>query len=299
MQRIGLIGLGLMGTAMSKRLLAGGYPLTVWNRTPEKAKPVLDAGATWAAAPKEVAAACDIVITMVTDSRAVEQVVCGPGGVLEGAHPGLILIDMSSIDPATSKSVASRAAAVGVGMLDAPVVGSVPQAEQGSLGILVGGAPEHLDAVRPVLGRLGSKILYAGPSGSGSVLKLINQIVFAVVMEVNAEALVLARKAGIDPQLVLDVLAAGGARTLAMETRGPRIIQRDFAPRFSLANQYKDLTNALAMAHDLGVPVPSAAAVHQIYQAARAQGKGPLDSCAVVTALEAMANIAIPDEGRS
>jgi len=295
MQRIGLIGTGLMGIPMGKRLLDAGYPLTVWNRTAEKAKPLLDAGARWVASPREVAAASDIVITMVTDSRAVETVVCGAGGVLEGAHPGLILIDMSTIEPTTSKSVAARAAAAGVGMLDAPVVGTVPQAEQGVLGILVGGAKEHLEAVRPVLNCLGNKIFHIGPNGSGITIKLINQIVFSVVLEINAEALVLAQKAGIAPQLLIDVLSAGGARTVAMETRGPWILQRDFKPRFSLANQHKDLTNALAMAQDLGVPVPTAAVAHEIYQMARAQGKGHLDGSVVVTALEAMANVVIGD----
>ncbi len=291
MQRVGLIGLGLMGMPMSRRLLAAEFPLTVWNRTAEKARPLLEVGARWAGSPKEVAVGSDIVITMVTDSRAVLDVTCGPDGVLAGAHPGLILIDMSTIEPTTSKAVAQRAAAVGVALLDAPVVGTTPQAEQGTLGILVGGAQEALEAARPVLSQLGNKIVHLGPNGSGTAVKLINQIVFAVVMEVNAEALVLARKAGVDPQLLMEVLAAGGARTVAMETRGPRIIARDFAQRFSLANQAKDLANALAMACDLGVPVPTAAVADTIYRAALAQGAGDLDSCAVVMALEAMAGI--------
>ena len=294
MQRVGLIGLGLMGNPMCRRLLGAGLPVTVWNRTPEKAQSLLEAGARWAGSPKEVAAASDIVITMVTDSQAVLEVTCGAQGVLEGAHRGLILVDMSSIDPSTSRSVAERAGRAGVGFIDAPVTGSVPQAEQGTLGILAGGKPEHLEEARPVLSHLGSKIIHAGPNGCGTMLKLLNQIVFAVVMEVNAEALVLAQKAGLDPQLLLEVLAAGGARTVAMETRGPRIIQRDFAPRFSLANQHKDLTNALAMAQDLGVPVPTAAAAHEVYQAAKAQGKGSQDSCAVVMALQAMAGLSAP-----
>lgn len=291
MQTVGFIGLGLMGVPMAKRILGAGFPLTVWNRTPEKAESVLEAGAKWAGSPKEVALASDVVVTMVTDSQAVLAVTCGPKGLLEGAHPGLILIDMSTIEPATTKAVASRAAAVGVEMLDAPVVGTTPQAEQGTLGILAGGPVETLEKARPVLSALGQKIVHVGPIGSGITVKLINQIVFAVVMEVNAEAMVLAQKAGIDPQKLLEVLSAGGARTIAMEMRGPRMIERDFSPRFSLANQHKDLTNALAMAQDLGVPVPTAAVAHEVYQVARAQGKGHLDSCVVVTALEAMANL--------
>ncbi len=178
-------------------------------------------------------------------------------------------------------------------MLDAPVAGSVPQAEQGTLGLFVGGDARHLETARPVLSRLGTKIFHMGSNGAGSTMKLLNQIAFAVVLEVNAEILVLAQKAGIDPGLVIEALASGGAWTRAMETRGPRWLQRDFAPRFSLANQHKDLTNALAMAQDLGVPVPSAALVHELYQAARAQGKGDLDSSVVITVLETMAGVTV------
>jgi 2-hydroxy-3-oxopropionate reductase len=299
MIRVGFIGLGLMGVPMCRRILAGGFPLTVWNRTAAKADPLLAEGARWADSPAAVATASDIVITMVTDSRAVEEVACGPNGVLAGAHTGLILIDMSSIEPTTSRAVAARAAAVGVAMLDAPVTGSTPQAETGALGIMVGGAAEQLEIARPVLSQLGSKIIHVGPNGDGITVKLINQIVFACVLEINAEALVLAQKAGVNPQTVMDVLAAGGARTVAMESRGPRIVQRDFAPRFSLANQFKDLTNALGMAHSLGVPILTAALVHQIYQAACVQGKGSLDSAVVVTVLEALAGVIVGGESKS
>jgi 3-hydroxyisobutyrate dehydrogenase-like beta-hydroxyacid dehydrogenase len=296
MERIGFIGMGLMGVPMSKRLLAAGYSLTVWNRTKSKAEDLIQAGAKWADSAKDVAASSDVVITMVTNSQSVEEVVCGAGGVLDGAHDGLILIDMSSIDATTSRSVAKRAASVGVGMLDAPVTGSVPQAVDGILGVMVGGERKLFDAVQPILGVLGSKVLYVGPSGAGSTMKLLNQLVFAVTLEVNAEALVLATKAGIDPMLLMDVLASGGARSGAMETRGPRILQRDFAPRFSLDNQHKDLTNALALAQDLKVSVPAGAAVHEIYQAARAQGKGGLDSAAVIQVLESLANTTVGKE---
>jgi 3-hydroxyisobutyrate dehydrogenase-like beta-hydroxyacid dehydrogenase len=280
---------------MCRRILAGGFPLTVWNRTAAKAQPILSSGAQWAASPAAVAAASDIVITMVTDSQDVLAVVCGPGGVLEGAHKGLILVDMSSIDPAASTDVARRAAAAGVAMLDAPVTGSAPNAEQGTLGAMVGGDAEHLEIVRPVLSTMCNKIIHAGPNGAGSTIKLINQIVFSVVLEVNAEALVLAQKAGVDPRLVMDVLSAGGARTVAMETRGPRILQRDFAPRFSLANQCKDMRNALAMARKLAAPVPSAEGVMAVYETALAQGNGALDGSIIVTVLEAQAGVTVGD----
>jgi 2-hydroxy-3-oxopropionate reductase len=299
MQRIGFIGLGLMGAHMCRRILAGGFPLTVWNRTVSKAQPILSAGAQWAASPAAVAAASDLVITMVTDSEDVLAVVCGPGGVLEGAHKGLILVDMSSIDPAASISIARSAAAAGVGMLDAPVTGSAPNAEQGTLGAMVGGSAENLEIVRPVLNTMCSKIIHAGPNGAGSTIKLINQIVFSVVLEVNAEALVLAQKAGVDPRLVMEVLAAGGGRTVVMETRGPRIVQRDFAARFSLANQCKDLKNALAMAHDLAAPVPSVEGVQEVYQTALAQGKGALDGSIIVTVLEEQAGVTVGAAAKS
>jgi 3-hydroxyisobutyrate dehydrogenase-like beta-hydroxyacid dehydrogenase len=290
MQRIGFIGLGLMGQPMSRRLLDAGHPMTVWNRTAEKAKGLLAAGAVWTASPKAMAQASDVVITMVTDSAASEEVICGRDGVLEGVHPGLIFIDMSSIAPDMARSIADRARAKGVPMLDAPVTGAPKVAAEGKLGIMAGGPPETFEACRPIFEKLAAKIVYAGANGMGTTLKLVNNLILGVAIHASAEALVLATKAGLNPQTVIDITSVGGARTGAMETRGPRMVKRDFTSHFSANNMYKDLSNALKLAEECGASLPVASAAREILRAAKSQGKGDLDSCVVITVLEAMAN---------
>lgn len=293
MQRIGFIGLGLMGQPMSRRLLDAGHPLTVWNRTRDKAKGLLGAGAAWGASPKAVAQASDVVITMVTDSAAAEEVICGAGGVLEGAHPGLTLIDMSSIAPEVSRSIATRANAKGIPTLDAPVTGAPRLAAEGKLGIMVGGPKETFDACVPLFEKLAVKIVYAGGNGTGTTLKLVNNLVLGVAIEAVAEALVLATKAGLNPQSVIEITAVGGARTGAMETRGPRMVRRDFTPHFSANNMYKDLSTALKLAEECGVSLPAASISREILRAAKSQGKGEQDSCVVMTVLETLANTVV------
>jgi 3-hydroxyisobutyrate dehydrogenase-like beta-hydroxyacid dehydrogenase len=278
---------------MSRRLLDAGHPLTVWNRTREKATDLVASGAVWGAFPKAVAQASDVVITMVTDSSASEEVICGRDGVLEGAHPGLILIDMSSIAPERSRSIADRAGAKGVAMLDAPVTGAPQVAAEGRLGIMVGGPRDTFEVSRPVLEKLAAKIVYAGGSGMGTTLKLVNNLILGVAIHASAEALVLAAKAGLDPQSVIEITSVGGARTGAMEIRGPRMVKRDFTPHFSTNNMYKDLSAALALAEECGVSLPVASAAREILRAAKSQGKGDLDSCVVMTVLEALADTVV------
>ena len=293
MHRIGFIGLGLMGQPMSRRLLDAGHPLTVWNRTADKARGLLAAGAAWGASALAVAQASDVVITMVTDSAASEEVICGGNGVLEGSHPGLILVDMSSIAPEMSRSIAARAQAKGVPMLDAPVTGAPRVAVEGKLGIMVGGPRETFETCRPLFEKLGAKIVYAGDSGMGTTLKLVNNLILGVAIEAAAEALVLATKAGLDPQSVIEITSVGGARTGAMETRGPRMVRRDFTPHFSASNMYKDLSTALKLAEECGVSLPAASISREILRAAKSQGKGDQDSCVVMTVLEAMADTVV------
>ena len=297
MQRIGFIGLGLMGQPLSRRLLEAGHPLTVWNRTADKAKDLRAAGAAWAPSARTVAETSDIVITMVTDSTASEEVICGTGGVLEGARPGVILIDMSSIAPEMSRSIAARALARGIPMLDAPVTGAPRVAAEGKLGIMVGGPREIFEACRPVFEKLAAKLVYAGGNGMGTTLKLVNNLILGVAIHAAAEALVLATKAGLDPQSVIEITSVGGARTGAMETRGPRMVRRDFTPHFSANNMYKDLSSALTLAEECGVPLPVASAAREILRAVKAQGKGDLDSCVVMTVLEGMANTIVESKG--
>jgi 3-hydroxyisobutyrate dehydrogenase-like beta-hydroxyacid dehydrogenase len=232
MKRIGFIGTGLMGQPMARCLLEGGYPLTVWNRTTQRAKPLLEAGAVWADSPKTVAQASDVVITMVTDSKASEEVICGKNGVLQG-----------------------------------------------------------FDACLPIFEKMGSKIVYVGENGAGTTLKLINNLILGIAIEAVAEAFVLARKVGIDPQKVIEITSVGGARTGAMETRGPRMARREFSPHFSTNNMYKDLSSVMKLAEEAGVSLPAASISTEMLRAAKSQGKGDLDSCVVMTVLEGLANI--------
>jgi 3-hydroxyisobutyrate dehydrogenase-like beta-hydroxyacid dehydrogenase len=294
MQRVGFIGIGLMGKEMSRRILEAGYPLTVWNRTKERAEFLLKPGAQWADSPRSVAQAADVVITMVTDSAASEEVICGKNGILQGNHPGLILIDMGSIAPEMSRLIAERAKAKGVPMLDAPVTGNPKVAAEGKLGIMVGGPRKIFDACLPLFEKMGVKIIHVGEeNGKGTTLKLINNLIMGIALEAVAEALVLAAKAGIDPQKVIEITSVGGARTGAMETRGPRMIRRDFSPHFSANNMYKDLSSALKLAEEAGVSLPAASISREMLRVVKTQGKGDMDSCIVMTVIEAMANTVV------
>jgi 3-hydroxyisobutyrate dehydrogenase-like beta-hydroxyacid dehydrogenase len=291
MKRIGFTGTGLMGLPMARRLLEGGYSLTVWNRTAEKAKPLLEAGAVWADSPKTAAQVSDVVITMVTDSEASEEVICGKSGVLQGAHPGLILIDMGSIAPEVSRSIAIRAKAEGVAMLDAPVTGNPKVASDGKLGIMVGGPRETFDACLPIFEKMGIKIVHVGENGAGTTLKLINNLILGIAIEAVAEAFVLAKKVGIDPGKVIEITSVGGARTGAMETRGPRMARHEFSPHFSTNNMYKDLSGVMKLAEEAGVSLPATSISVEMLRAVKSRGKGDLDSCVVMTVLEDLANI--------
>jgi len=292
MQKIGFVGTGLMGRQMGRRLMMAGFPLQVWNRSKEKAGELLEAGASWGDSPAACARAADVLITMVTDSSASEEVICGRDGVLAGAHPGLILVDMASIAPEISRSLAAKAAAKEVAMLDAPVTGNPKVAADGKLGIMVGGPKVTYDACLPVFQAMGVKIIHVGENGKGTTLKLINNLILGVAIEAVAEALVLAGKAGIDPVKVLEITSVGGARTGAMETRGARMIAHDFSPHFSANNMYKDLAQAMQLAGEVGAFLPATGIALEMLRAVKNQGKGEMDSCSVITVIEAMANTA-------
>jgi len=292
MMRVGFAGLGLMGVPMAQNIMAAGFELMVWNRTKAKADTLLAKGAQWANTIGVLAAQCDVVITMVTNARAVESIICGKDGVLDHAKAGLIIIDMSSIPPEMSRSIAERAKGRGLAMLDAPVTGNPKAAEGAKLGIMVGGEQAILERVRPILESLSSIIVHAGPSGAGSALKLVNNLILGVAIQAVAEALVLARKVGIDPECVRQITTVGGARTGAMETRGPRMIAHDFSPHFSTDNMHKDLSTALKLADEVGACAPAAAVALETLRAARAQNKGEMDSAIVYTIVEQLSGLA-------
>jgi 3-hydroxyisobutyrate dehydrogenase-like beta-hydroxyacid dehydrogenase len=297
MQRIGFVGIGLMGQQMSRRLLAAGFPVMVWNRTKARAADLLAAGAAWGESPRALAEASDVVIVMVTDSAASEAVIAGPQGVLAGAHPGLTLIDMGSVAPETSRAMAERARAKGVPMLDAPVTGNPKVASEGKLGIMVGGPQATFDACLPIFQAMGVKIIHVGENGKGTTLKLINNLIMGVAIQAVAEALVLAQKAGIDPVKVQEITSVGGARTGAMETRGRRMITHDFSPHFSANNMYKDLSTALKLADEVGASLPATSIAREMLRAVKSQGKGEMDSCAVLTVIEALADTVVESRG--
>ena len=296
MKRIGFIGIGLMGQYMARHLLEAGHPLVVWNRTADKTKDILNAGATRAESPKVVAQSSDVVITMVTDSAASDAVICGENGVLDGAHEELTIIDMGSIAPEMSRSIAERARDKGVPMLDAPVTGNPKVAQAGKLGIMVGGPKETFETCRPIFEKMGVVIVYVGENGMGTTLKLINNLILGVAIEAVSEAMVLAMKAGIDPRRVIEITSVGGARTGAMETRGPRMIRRNFAPGFSVNNMYKDLSSVMKLADECGVTLPTASISLELLRSAKTHGMGDLDSCCVVQVLERLAGTQVETE---
>jgi 2-hydroxy-3-oxopropionate reductase len=284
--RVGFIGLGLMGTPIAMNILKGGFELMVWNRTGAKTESLVAAGAIRGESVGQLTRWADVVITMLTDATASESVICAKDGVLDHARPGLIVIDMGSIAPEMSRSIAARAKQGGVAMLDAPVTGNPKVAEAGKLGVMIGGEKDTAEKVRPLLEQVAAVIVHAGPAGAGSTLKLVNNLIMGVAIEAVAEALVLTKKAGIDPDCVRQITSVGGARTGAMETRGSRMLAGDFSPHFSTDNMYKDLSTALKLAETVGAVAPAALAALKVLETARVQGKGNLDSAVVYTVIE-------------
>lgn len=287
--KIGFIGLGVMGKPMAKNLLAAGYPLTVWNRTKSKMEELLSLGAAGAASPMEVAEKSDVVITMVADSPDVEAVVLGPSGVIEGARPGMTVIDMSTISPRVTRLVAEALAEKGVRMLDAPVSGGDVGAREGSLSIMVGGPEEAFRECLPILEVLGKRITYMGGSGMGQTTKLCNQVICVLNIQAVCEGLMLGAKAGVDLEKLLEVVTAGAAGSWMLSNLGPKMVKRDFEPGFRVSHQQKDLRLALSAAAELGLPLPGASLVQQMFRAVEAEGMAGKGTQALIVAMEKLA----------
>ena len=286
---IGFIGLGIMGRPMAANLRRAGYSLVVHNRTRAKAEEFAsseDTDAEVADTPKEVAERTDVVITMLPDSPDVEQVYLGEDGVISGARRGQLLIDMSSIAPAVARAVFDAAAEIGAVALDAPVSGGDVGAREGTLSIMVGGPSDDFDRARPLFEVLGKTIVRVGEAGAGQTAKACNQILVAVTIEAVSEALVLASKAGVDPERLLEVLSGGLAGNKVMEVRRRNFLEHDFTPGFKLALHHKDLGIALRTARELDVYVPTTAIVDQMLAALEAGGDGGLDHSALLTFIE-------------
>jgi len=287
--RVGFIGLGVMGKPMAKRILEAGYPLTVWNRTRWKMEELVKLGAQGAESPKDVAEKSDVVITMVTDSPDVEEVVLGPSGVIEGAREGLILIDMSTISPEVTRRIAKKLAEKGVKMLDAPVRGGDIGAKQGTLSIMVGGPKDVFEKCLPIFKVLGKRITYMGPNGMGQTTKLCNQVICALNIQAVCEGLMLGAKAGLDLEKLLKVVTAGAAGSWMLSNLGPKMLKRDFKPGFKISHQLKDLRLALSFASQLRLPLPGTALVQQMLRAVEAEGLGDKGTQAAIVAMEKLA----------
>jgi 3-hydroxyisobutyrate dehydrogenase len=297
-ERIGFIGLGIMGRPMAGHLLEAGYPVTVWNRSRPAMEVLAGKGAQVAGGPAGVARCSDVVITMVSDSPDVEQVVLGPGGVLEGAHPGLVVVDMTTISPKVTRRVAAACQEKGVDMLDAPVSGGQRGAEAAALSIMVGGSKEVFLRCRPILDKLGTNIVHVGAHGMGQTVKLCNQVICGLNILATAEGLALAAKAGADPNVALDVVTKGAAGSWMLENLGPKMVAGDYAPGFMVKLQLKDLRLALEAAAELELPLPGTALAQELFRAAAAYGCGDEGTQALAKALERLGNVQIAKDKR-
>jgi 2-hydroxy-3-oxopropionate reductase len=283
-ERIGFIGLGVMGKPMARNLIAAGYDVTAYSRTRASIDDV--EGATPAQSAREVAERSDITITMLPDSPQVEDVVTE---LLPGASEGDLLVDMSTISPVVTRELAAQAAERGVGYVDAPVSGGDVGAREATLSIMAGGSDEDFERAKPIFDALGKTITHVGPVGAGQVVKACNQVVVALTIEAVSEALVLGSKAGVDPATIIRVLSGGLAANRVMEMRGRNFLEHDFDPGFRIDLHHKDINIALATAREYGVAVPATAAVGEMLQALRTRGQGDRDHSAILTLIEDLA----------
>jgi 2-hydroxy-3-oxopropionate reductase len=290
-QRIGFVGLGVMGKPMAKHLLNSGYPLIAHDLNRAAVHEIAELGASQASSSREIAEASDVLITMLPDSPDVEAVALGTNGLIEGARAGQLYIDMSTIAPKTAMHVAQVMGQKGVRCLDAPVSGGDVGAINATLSIMVGGEKTDFEAALPILETLGKTITLCGPNGSGQVVKACNQIQVALNLVGMAEALTLGAKAGVDPAIIIKVLSGGYAQTRVMDVRGPRVIRGDFVPGFRSKFHYKDLNIILESGRDFGCPLPASALARELFSAMLAAGRGDLDHSGIITVLEDMAHI--------
>jgi len=294
MERIGFIGLGIMGLPMSRHLLQAGYPLTVLDRNPAPQNELAAAGAQTSSSPRGVAEACDVIITMLPDSPDVQEVILGRGGVLDGLRAGSLVIDMSTILPSVARRVAEAVRQKGCDALDAPVSGGQVGAQNATLSIMVGGSAVAFERARPIFEKMGKNIVHVGEAGAGQVTKAANQIVVAVTIAAVSEALLLAAKAGVDPAKVREALLGGFAQSRILDLHGKRMLQRNFAPGFKIKLHRKDMNIILNTARELGLALPASASVAELMNALIANGGAELDHSALVTVLEKLGNFEMP-----
>jgi len=285
MKRIGFIGLGLMGTGMSKNLLKAGYPVTVWNRTASKMEPLVRAGAEAAGSPKEVAQKSDVIIDIVTDSPDVMEVLLSPNGVIHGAEPGTVCIDMSTISPITTREIAAKLIEKGVRMMDAPVSGGVIGARDGTLSIMVGGDESLFQECLPIFEAMGKTITHVGGIGDGQITKAVNQILVGTTMLGVAEALVFAKKSGVDVEKCHAAVSGGAAGSWQLTNNGGRVLRGDMEPGFKIKDYLKDLRT-----ESIEMPLPATSLVQQMYRSMQAEGLMEKGTQAISMVVERLAN---------
>ncbi len=289
MLKVGYIGLGIMGKSMARNIMKAGYDVVVHNRSRESVNELVGEGAIEGHSPADIASQVDVVFTNLPDSPDVELVALGKDGIIEGAHEGLIYVDNSTIKPATARKVGEKLVAKGVLMLDAPVSGGDVGAQQGTLTIMVGGAEEALEKVMPVLKAMGKTITHVGGAGDGQIAKAANQIMVAAQMVAMGELLVLAQKAGADPEKVVQAIRGGAAGCWTLDNKPQRLFSGNRGPGFKAYMQAKDLGIIMDTAREYGIPLPSAAVHTQLYNAMLEMGMAELDNSAVLGVIEKLA----------
>jgi len=288
---VGFVGLGVMGGGVAKRLLDAGHGLTVWNRTREKADPLLGAGAAWAESPRAVAEASEYVFTMVTNTAAVRAVCEGPDGILAGLGPGKVYVDMSTASPANTQALAEQVEQLGASMLDAPVSGSVITLEQGKLSIMVGGDAEVFERARPILEAIGPKVFHLGPNGAAVTMKIATNLSLAVQMLAFSEGVLLAEKSGIPRESAVEVLLASVIASPMVAYRGPFVLEQPDEAWFDVNMMQKDMNLALELGRELDVPLPTTAVTNELLTAARGMGLEEKDFAVVFDVLARMAGV--------
>jgi 3-hydroxyisobutyrate dehydrogenase len=292
-QRVGFLGLGLMGSGMAKNLAAKGFQVTVWNRSPGRAEALRSSGVTVAETPARLMAEVDAACTCVATPAALEEVVAGRDGLLTTARRGQLFIDFSTIGPEQARSLESRAGAAGVDFVEAPVTGSKTGAAKGTLLIMAGGTEASLARAEPIFRAVGEKWVHCGPVGAGSQVKLAGNALIAAMLQVLGEGMLLATRAGVDPAKLLEVVQASGFRSPYFDFKGQALLRRDFETHFAIDLMHKDLELFLSSASSLRVPTPVTAAVRECYQLARATGKGEQDIGAVITTFEQLVGVEV------
>jgi len=292
-EKIGFIGLGIMGRGMVQNLLNAGFIVTIWNRTAERMSSFIEAGALAGASPADVAAKSDITLVCVSDTPDVEAVILGEDGVLWGANAGSLVVDHSTISPTATQTIAARLAEKGVHMLDAPISGGSEGAAKGTLSIMVGGEAAQFARALPVFEAMGKTITHVGPTGAGQTVKLVNQILVVITMLGVSEALLFAQAGGLDLEKTLTAVSGGAAGSWSLSNRGPQMIQRDWRPGFTIDLQQKDLRLVLEAADQFGVPALGTSLIFQLYRTLQQQGLGSDGNHALLKALEHLAGFEV------